>query len=366
MNLNKIIALFTILALAFTVVSIPSAAGEGVTREFKDVHVNMKANEVFNPEFVHDNETEAQSKRVMADYDDYGAVRANRRFVDVGTWTSGSLSGAMTIQGSVTFNIWFKDAAGNGGSDSDWIFDLEYNGAQAVHAEQSYSASSTTEAKEVTVSASVSEPINAASGDTFGISIQYSGWEDIDVYFDTIELDSGAMISTDSLVITSAGTSSAKFFDAWGLNWDQNGKYFCSLNYGGVVNQGNDETTIEDGGPAQVGNDTEEQVSYIKFKNIEKGTGTTVFVSISYGPNGTSEAWTLVAGGGGGGNPVDDEKEDDDTPVAMIGGGVIVVILIGVLVYLFVFKKGADEDEDEEGDEEDDDEDDEYGDDEDE
>ena len=154
----------------------------------------------------------------------------------------------------------------------------------------------------------------------------------------------------DSVIVLQADTSSAKFHDAWGINWESQGKYFCQLNYGGEVNVGNFETVISEGGTVETENGTAYPTTKIKFNNIIKGNGSEVMITINYGHNESSEGWTVEAGsngGNGGGNGNDDG--DDDFPVEMVGGGIIVFVLVIVLAYLFVFKKrGAEKEGDEE------------------
>ncbi len=352
MNPSKIFVTIIMLSLVLTVIAVPEGNGQDVIREAKNVHINMKADSVFSPEYESGNDTEPQKKRVFADYDDYGAVLMNQRYVDVGTWTSDGMEGDMTVSGNILFNIWFIEVSNNGGSanDPDWIFELQYNGDAVAQVEIMDTASSDTQVIEITAQTNLAEPLSVGPGDTLGVYIQYKGWEDIDVYYDNIDYDSGALISMDSLVIFNADKSSVRFYDAWGLNWDINGKYFCFIDYGGTINMGDLDTVVEDGGSVEGDNGTSFQTVRINFNNIDKGTGGDVSVTVNYGPNGTSEGWYMDAGSGGGGDDGNGDGGDDISTSTIAGAGAFVIVLIGVLAYLFVFKNKAkgEEEEDEE------------------
>jgi len=359
-----LVTVIVLLSLLLSAITIPGADGQ-VIREFKQVHINLKAEDLFSPEYEHRGDTEPQTLRINADYDQYPLSRTNRRWVDVGTWTSDTLDGDMTVQGTVVFNVWFQEIDEGYDNQPSWQFDLLLNDESIAHVETGTTASNPNQPIEVTAQAQLNEPsFTAISGDTFGMNIQYMGYEDSDLYFDNMDYDSGAAVEMDSIIIFNADKSSAKFYDAWGLNWELDGKFFCSIDYGGVVNMGDNDTVVEDGGNMDGDNGTTYRTNRIKFDNIEKGTGSVVTVTINYGPNETSEGWSMEAGSGGGGNGGGNgDNGDDDFPIAIVGGVAVVGALGAVGAFLFIQKRkaGTGEVEYEEEYEED-----EYGDDEDE
>ena len=169
MNGTKILVMVVMTSLFLTALAIPSEVrGEDISRELKSTHMNLKADDKLSPEFNHKPDTEPQTKNVKADYQDYYVVIADSQWVDVGTWTSEGIDGDMTVSGTVFFNLWFMETSNHGnGNDHNWQFDFQYNGETIAHAECS-SEGSTTEVREVTTQADISETINAKSGDCNG------------------------------------------------------------------------------------------------------------------------------------------------------------------------------------------------------
>ena len=350
MNSFKLIVMMIISMLMLSALTIQTGEGQTGEREFRQTHINLKAGDGLSPETEHDNETEAQRELVIAQYDDFGVGRTNRQWVDVGTWMSDGIENALTLDsGQYRFNMWFQVVDSTYTADPDWEFTLRRNGVDVTSVQVLNTAESNTQPIEIWANSNVGSPEEAEAGDTFEIYIRYRAWEDCYIYYDNVTYDSGGVGSMDSVIILQADTSSAKFHDAWGINWESQGKYFCQLNYGGEVNVGNFETVISEGGTVETENGTAYPTTKIKFNNIIKGNGSDVMITINYGDVNASEGWTVEAGSNGGGNGGNGNDDDDDFPVEMVGGGVIVFVLVIVLVYLFVFKKrGAEEEGDEE------------------
>lgn len=349
MNSLKILVMMIISIMILSALTIPAGEAQGGEREFKQVHINLKADDKLGPEFEHDNETEPQKKRVHAKYDQYPGTRANREWVDVGTWISEGLDGSMTLDsGQFTFNIWFQVMQSDYNANADWEFHLYHNDGEIASASVTNSDESKDHPVEVRASGNIGSPVDAQVGDTFKIYIRYQAWEDCDVYYDTMEYDSGGVGSMDSIHILEAkGSVEARFFDAFGINWDTQGKYFCNVNTGDSVVVGDANTEIRDGGAVEGANGTTYQTTKINFKDIDVQKGTNVVVMISYGLSDSSEGWTITYTAGSEGSSNGDD--DDDLPIAAIGGvSAVVVVLGGVLAYLFIFKKRGEEYEDDE------------------
>lgn len=360
----KLITVFAFLIMAAFVVSAlpqPAESQEG-SREFKSTHLNLKANELLSPETEHKNDTEAQTKRVNADYDSYPGLKANRRWVDVGTWTSSGVAGSFTIKGSVVFNIWFKEIDDGTDNSPDWKFELKRNDETIASAEVDGTNSDPDNVIEVTASASLAQDIQVNAGDKLSLNIQYRGWEDCDVYYDNVTYDSGFRADMDSIVILKAGADSSvcvKFFDAFGINWDRNGKFFCTVSYQGHTIYGNEATEVSEGGEIEGDNGTSYQTTKIKFNEAKPTKGTSVTVTLSYSPieNGTSSGWTYTF--------TVSESESSSSGIGGLGGdnstplvAVVVVIVLGAVGGVLYMKRksaeGLEDEEEEEYEEEED------------
>ena len=352
MKIFKMLVMIIISIMIFSALTIPAAEALNGEREFKLVHINLKQGYGLSPETEHNSDTEAQTQTVQADYQDGLIGRTDRQWVDVGTWTSSGIDSAFTLDsGQYKFNMWFQVADTDYQADPDWEFTLRHNEENLASVQILNTAESNTEPIEVWATTNIGSPVDAASGDTFEIFIRYRAWEDCTIYYDNVTYDAGGVGSMDSVVILSADKSSAKFHDAWGINWDAEGKYYCELNYGGTVNIGSGDTEISEGGDVEGDNGTTYSTTKIKFNNIDEGDGDVVQITINYGHNESSEGWTANAGstGGGGGGDGDDDSSDDELSVATIGAvGGVVVVLAAVKAYLFVFKKRGEESEDDE------------------
>ena len=355
MNGTKILVMVVMTSLFLTALAIPSeVSGEDISRELKNTHINLKAEDKVSPETEHKLETEGQSKHIMADYDDYNAVKTSKRWVDVGTWTSDGLSGDMRMQGTAAFNLWVRQTDA-GDNDADFRFELKYNSDRAAYIEITGMSTTEGQAVEITASASISENIEAVSGETFTIYIQYRGWNDIDVLYDNMTYDSGMKADMDSVFIYEPSKDSTKFYDAWDTSWQNNGRHFCSITVNGKTYMGDDNTEILEGGEVEGGNGTTYEMFQINFNGIKINSGDSVKITITYAPNETAEGWqvSLTAGGSGdvGGGSSDDD-DDDDFPIEMAGAGGVVIILLGVGGYIYMQKKNAAEDFYDEEDEE--------------
>ena len=357
MRLIKIFAVLIIAAFILSAIPTPTE-GQGGKREFKSTHLNLKANDILSPETEHKNDTEAQTKRVKAKYDSYPGVKTNRQWVDVGTWTSDAVAGDFTIKGTVVFNIWFKEIDDGTDNSPDWQFDLKQNDESVAHVEKDGTNSDPNKVIEVTASVALTQDVQVKAGDKLSVYIQYRGWEDCDVYYDNITYDSGVKADMDSLAILKADSDNgvyAKFFDAFGTGWDKNGKFFCSVSYGGNTIYGNEQTEVSDGGDVQGDNGTTYKTTMIKFNDAKPSKGTSVTVTISYFPveNGSAMGWSYTftasdsgssdSGGIGG---LGGSDSSSTTIFAVVG---VVVVLGGALAFFYKKKQSGEDEYEEEG-----------------
>ncbi len=339
-RMNVKYTILVMLILALSMVHMPVGEGELPPREFNTVHINMKANDIFNPEYEHDNETEPTVKRVQAEYSSTPISRS-AEWADAGTWDCDTIKGPMTVQGTVSFNLWYQIVDEGYTGEPDWQFDLKVNGEVIAHAQADNTPAEKDSPTQMSTSGNIAEPVDVSAGDIISLSIQYRHVEDVDLFYDTIDYESGALVEMDSILIIKADSSSVTFFDAWGFNWDLDGKYFCSLNYGGWINQGDEETEVYDAGPVEGDNGTTYETVRIKYKNIQQGNSSNVSFSIRYGPTKDSGEWTFEPSPGS----IKDEKEEGISVIA-VGGTVVVLGIIGAI--LFMYKNKAESEGDDE------------------
>ncbi len=358
MKLIKVFAVLIIAAFILSAIPTPTE-GQGGKREFKSTHLNLKADDKLSPETEHANDTEAQKKRVKAKYDNYGVAKANRQWVDVGTWTSDGVAGDFTIKGTVVFNIWFEEVDDGTDNSPDWQFDLKQNDQSVAHVEKDGTDSQPNKVIEVTASVALSDDVQVKAGDKLSVYIQYRGWEDCDVYYDNITYDSGVKADMDSLSILEAGSDKgvyAKFFDAFGTNWDKNGKFFCSVSFSGSTIYGSEQTEVSDGGDVQGDNGTTYKTTMIKFNDAKPSKGTSVTVTISYFPaeNGSAMGWSYTftatdSGSSGSSGGIGGLGGSSSSSTSLIAVVVVVIALGGVGAFLYKKRQSTEEFEGDEG-----------------
>ena len=159
MNNLKITILLIISILMLSAVVVPVGESANGEREFRLVHINLKAEDGLSPEFEHENDTEPQTKRVRAQYDEYPGTRTNREWVDAGTWTSDGVAGAMTIDsGTFTFNLWFQVVASDYSAEPDWEFKFFHNGVEICTVTVTNAEESSDHPVEVRANANIGTP----------------------------------------------------------------------------------------------------------------------------------------------------------------------------------------------------------------
>lgn len=272
-----------------------------VEGETGDHHINLKADDVFSPETTSDSDAEPERNRVIADYDSIGVILTNRRYVDVGEWESDPLEADMTLEGPILHNLWFMEVSSTSGGDNnpDWKFEFRHNGENVSFIEIEGTDSSDESPIEIFAVSNLSDPIEALAGDTFGIYIQYKGWEDIDVYYDTQQYDSGSGAEMDSLhvldICAFEETVEIEVFDAFGSSWSEIGS-FTEIEVRG--NQSDvEDFEIEEGDQYNVnGDDVTATKLSLTIRASCRG-GDSVEGSISYSPGGDTISRSCEADG---------------------------------------------------------------------
>jgi len=203
--------------------------------ESANYHINIKADDFLLPETNADEDAPAETKNIEAEYDQGPLMRTNRKWVDVGTWTSDPIAIDATFEGTIQYNIWFQEYESVYDGDPDWRFEFLHNGETESSVEIN-TDSSKDEPIEITADSTLDEPINAKAGDTIGLHIEYRAWEDCDIYFDNMDYDSGILIQSDFIhafkLYACGNKVELEAYDAFESDWD-NVKHFIDLDING-------------------------------------------------------------------------------------------------------------------------------------
>lgn len=321
-------------------------------------HYNMKTGDDLSLQVAEEGAS-ADSKLVEADYDPYHGfpgARANRRWVDVGTWESNTKSqGTINVNGSVIFNLWVSEIDEGFSNTCDFEFTLSVDGEQVVSATTSTVTSSNTNEVRTNPTGAVSFIITPET--VLSLEIRYSGWEDINVYWDSYELDSGFRVPMDSLKILSykVGTtsSSVKYADRFGVNWFQSA-YASRI----FVNETEVEasSSLVAKGEISDGNGSI-PVYELSWSGYENPDDLNVSIGLSYSRivSPTNETSWYLEGSQSGGNSDDGDEilgmTEDDAKVVFSGVALILVIL--VVIFLILKRRRSKDEEEMEADDQD-------------
>ncbi len=380
--MNKTRMFFTF-ALAFLVLfsagavvlaPAPGANAEGTQSEMTTAHVNMKSSDTLSSETVGDPDAAGETKWVQADYDQAPLSRANKRWVDVGTWTSSSRDMKFTIGGQIQFNLWYTTRDEGYADGPEFRFTLTADGTQLTQLTGQQDQAVQTP-KEYTTSGQF-EPVELAPSASMELKIEYRSFEDCDIYFDNATYDSGFFVESDFLKTFAYGGKdkmiSIEVHDSWGANWDAVGTY-VEIAIDGTVQE--DLGFITKNGGTYTVDQEEYKSTLIEWRldiSPEKGQNITIWVKYTPASKGEDRGfengfeWGSAGGGGGtpGGGSDDDDDSSDDTMLYAGIGAIAILGVVGVGAFLFMKKKKEDggskdfdeEDEDDDEDFDDDDE----------
>ncbi|HJL71134.1 MAG TPA: hypothetical protein QGG11_00405, partial [Candidatus Poseidoniia archaeon] len=99
---------------------------------------------------------------------------------------------------------------------------------------------------------SLSTSIDLVAGDTIGIDLSLTSWEDVKIYFDNVTYDTGLGITGSHLYlfngIWKGSMVSIEFAEAWPVDWETNldGKYVMVMGDDGYM-ANNDMASVRDG-----------------------------------------------------------------------------------------------------------------------
>ena len=188
------------------------------------------------------------TKTIIAQSDNWIIIESGRETVAVGTWTSEPVEFDISI--SITsFDIWWESMESDNNDDCYWTIAIQHN-EQEVSNDESDCTHGGGEVAKGTHSLGTS--IDLVAGDTIGIDLSLTSWEDVKIYFDNVTYDSGLGITGSHLYlfngIWKGSMVSIEFAEAWPVDWETNldGKYVMVMGDDGYM-ANNDMASVRDG-----------------------------------------------------------------------------------------------------------------------
>ena len=240
------------IAVAFAAIFIASINTIAEEPDYESPEIDLKfnlkeENEALSPQNKLPGEPEA-TKTIMGQSDDWIFFESGRETVAVGTWTSEPVEFDISI--SITsFDIWWESMESSNNDDCYWTIAIQHN-EQEVSNDESDCTHGGGEVAKGTHSLSTS--IDLVAGDTIGIDLSLTSWEDVKIYFDNVTYDSGLGITGSHLYlfngIWKGSMVSIEFAEAWPVDWETNldGKYVMVMGDDGYM-ANNDMASVRDG-----------------------------------------------------------------------------------------------------------------------
>jgi len=135
---------------------------------------------------------EAGELFIEADYEDYGFMRANRQWVDVGSWTFVSPDSDLTIRGSMLLNIHYIIIDEDFDAEPQFRFTLTSGGFPVAQREGN-EGSPTPGVPEVYALSAYPDTIFLPAGTELVLELEYIGWENATLYLDNQSYESFLM-----------------------------------------------------------------------------------------------------------------------------------------------------------------------------
>jgi len=240
------------IAVAFAAIFIASINTIAEEPDYESPEIDLKfnlkeENEALSPQNKLPGEPEA-TKTIMGQSDDWIFFESGRETVAVGTWTSQPVEFDISI--SITsFDIWWESMESSNNDDCYWTIAIQHN-EQEVSNDESDCTHGGGEVAKGTHSLSTS--IDLVAGDTIGIDLSLTSWEDVKIYFDNVTYDTGLGITGSHLYlfngIWKGSMVSIEFAEAWPVDWETNldGKYVMVMGDDGYM-ANNDLASVRDG-----------------------------------------------------------------------------------------------------------------------
>ena len=240
------------IAVAFAAIFMASVNTIAEEPEYENPEIDLKfnlkeENEALSPQNKLPGEPEA-TKTIMGQSDDWIFFESGRETVAVGTWTSEPVEFDISI--SITsFDIWWESMESDNNDDCYWTIAIQHNDQEVSNDESDCTHGGGEVAKGTH---SLSTSIDLVAGDTIGIDLSLTSWEDVKIYFDNVTYDSGLGITGSHLYlfngIWNGNIVSIEFAEAWPTDWETNldGRYVMVMGDDGYMAD-NDMASVRDG-----------------------------------------------------------------------------------------------------------------------
>jgi hypothetical protein len=240
------------IAVAFAAIFVASINTIAEEPEYENPEIDLKfnlkeENEALSPQNKLPGEPEA-TKTIMGQSDDWIFFESGRETVAVGTWTSQPVEFDISI--SITsFDIWWESMESDNNDDCYWTIAIQHNDQEVSNDESDCTHGGGEVAKGTH---SLGTSIDLVAGDTIGIDLSLTSWEDVKIYFDNVTYDSGLGITGSHLYlfngIWKGSMVSIEFAEAWPVDWETNldGKYVMVMGDDGYM-ANNDMASVRDG-----------------------------------------------------------------------------------------------------------------------
>jgi len=207
---------------------------------------NSEGNDDLSPQNKLPEDPQA-TKTIIGQSDDYFFFEAGREPVDVGTWTSEPVEFDISIVVN-SFDIWWESLESNNNDDCFWTIEIQQNGQQ-VSEDESDCTHGGGEIEKGTHA--LGTTLDLVAGDTFGIDLTLTSWEDVKVHYDNVTYDSGLNVQGKHIfffgAIWKGSEIDVEFAEAWPTNWETNldGGYVMLMGDEGYMADNSNAEVIE-------------------------------------------------------------------------------------------------------------------------
>ena len=226
--MRRVSALIAIAIAAIFAVSF-SASAEEPTFEAPELELKFNLKESQNSEGNDDlspqnklPEDPQATKTIIGQSDNYIFFEAGREPVEVGTWISEPVEFDISITVS-SFDIWWESMESDSNDDCIWTIEILKNGEQ-VSENESDCTHGGGEIEKGTHSLGTS--LELVAGDTFGIDLTLTSWEDVKIHYDNVTYDSGLNVQGKHIFFFGAtwigSEVDVEFAEAWPTDWETN------------------------------------------------------------------------------------------------------------------------------------------------
>ena len=274
--MRQITVFFTLAIAAVFLLSFNASAEEP---EYENPDLQLKFNlkeegDMLSPQTKLPSDPEA-TKTVMAQSDNWVIIESGRETVVVGTWTSEPVEFDISMSIN-SFDIWWESME-SGDDSCYWTIEIQQN-EQMVTEDESDCTHGGEEIAKGTHSLSTS--LDLLAGDTFGIKLSLTSWEDAKIYYDNSTYDTGLnVVGKHNFFFAptwSGSTVTVEFAEAWPVNWETNldGGYIMLMG-DDMYMADNSKASVEEGNEytIQMANGSAEVTSLIIKWTDVSGTG---------------------------------------------------------------------------------------------